>query len=185
MLWDQINSAAKNFDLDKTVKGIQETAKDIGGAAKEIHENYTAERAEEKQRKIDAHNKLRELTKDVVVTTGDLRQDYDIISPIFFQVSNRDLFSSKFTKLTKQYEAELLALERRQSGALSELTMGFIMGEWSVGESDFEKDFYIATEELKRKSLALGTDAVICMKQDIDLDTNGFQYFYLQMYGHL
>lgn len=29
----------------------------------------------------------------------------------------------------------------------------------------------------------LGADTVICMKQDIDLDTNGFAYFYLQMYG--
>jgi uncharacterized protein YbjQ (UPF0145 family) len=29
----------------------------------------------------------------------------------------------------------------------------------------------------------LGADAVIGMRQDIDLDTNGFQFFYLQMYG--
>ena len=41
----------------------------------------------------------------------------------------------------------------------------------------------MATEELKRKAFMLGGNAVIHMKQDIDLDTNGFQYFYLQMYG--
>ncbi len=29
----------------------------------------------------------------------------------------------------------------------------------------------------------LGADAVIAMRQDIDLDTEGFQFFYLQMYG--
>ena len=29
----------------------------------------------------------------------------------------------------------------------------------------------------------LGTDAIIGMRQDIDLDTSGFQFFYLQMYA--
>ena len=29
----------------------------------------------------------------------------------------------------------------------------------------------------------LGADAIIGMRQDIDLDTNQFQAFYLQMYG--
>ena len=29
----------------------------------------------------------------------------------------------------------------------------------------------------------MGADAIIGMHQDIDMDTNHFQYFYLQMYG--
>ena len=29
----------------------------------------------------------------------------------------------------------------------------------------------------------IGAEAVIGMRQDIDIDTNGFSYFYLQMYG--
>lgn len=29
----------------------------------------------------------------------------------------------------------------------------------------------------------MGADAIIGMRQDIDMDTNGFAYFYLQMYG--
>ncbi len=33
------------------------------------------------------------------------------------------------------------------------------------------------------RAAALGADAIIGMRQDIDLDTNGFSYFYLQMYG--
>jgi uncharacterized protein YbjQ (UPF0145 family) len=66
---------------------------------------------------------------------------------------------------------------------LGDLAMGLILNEWSAREDDFEKAFFMATEELKRKAFMLGGDAVIHMKQDIDLDTNGFQYFYLQMYG--
>ena len=60
---------------------------------------------------------------------------------------------------------------------------GFLYGEWSVGQNDFEKAFYIAVEELKKKAALLDADAIIGMRQDIDLDTNGFSYFYLQMYG--
>jgi uncharacterized protein YbjQ (UPF0145 family) len=41
----------------------------------------------------------------------------------------------------------------------------------------------VATQELKKRAQILGADAVICMRQDIDLDTDGFSYFYLQMYG--
>lgn len=60
---------------------------------------------------------------------------------------------------------------------------GFLYGEWSVGQSDFEKAFFVAVEELKVRAALLGADAIIGMRQDIDLDTNGFQFFYLQMYG--
>ena len=38
-------------------------------------------------------------------------------------------------------------------------------------------------EELKKRAARMGADAVIGMRQDIDLDTNAFTYFYLQMYG--
>jgi uncharacterized protein YbjQ (UPF0145 family) len=37
--------------------------------------------------------------------------------------------------------------------------------------------------ELEKKAIKMGADAVIGMRQDIDLDTVNFQYFYLQMYG--
>ncbi|MPN44539.1 hypothetical protein SDC9_192104 [bioreactor metagenome] len=60
---------------------------------------------------------------------------------------------------------------------------GFLYGEWSVGQSDFEKAFFIATEELKKRGEMVGADAIIGMRQDIDMDTTGFAFFYLQMYG--
>lgn len=60
---------------------------------------------------------------------------------------------------------------------------GFLYGEWSAGQSNFDKAFYIAVEELKKRAAMLGADAIISMRQDIDLDTTAFQYFYLQMYG--
>jgi hypothetical protein len=71
------------------------------------------------------------MDSDIIVTTGDLKQAYQVLGPVYFQVSNKGLFSSALSKLTKQYEAEIAQMKR----------------------------------------------------QDIDLDTTAFQYFYLQMYG--
>ncbi|MFD0778856.1 hypothetical protein ACFQZF_10515 [Flavobacterium myungsuense] len=36
---------------------------------------------------------------------------------------------------------------------------------------------------MKSRASILQADAIVSMRQDIDLDTNGFQHFYLQMYG--
>ena len=73
----------------------------------------------------------------------------------------------------------------KRKGTMSEAQMdwGFLYGEWSVGQSDFEQAFFVATEELKKRAQMVGADAIVAMRQDIDLDTNGFSYFYLQMYG--
>lgn len=85
--------------------------------------------------------------------------------------------------MADKYEAEIKKMKK--SGMMSEnqSDWGFLYGEWSVGQSDFEKAFFIATEELKKRGEMVGADAIICMRQDTDLDTNGFAYFYLQMYG--
>lgn len=74
-------------------------------------------------------------------------------------------------------------MEQEGGVSVAKKDWGGLYGEWSVGQNDFEKAFYIAVEELKKRAVILGADAIICMRQDIDLDSNGFAYFYLQMYG--
>ena len=145
-------------------------------AAKEAAEERAAEakqRAAEYRQKVNA----------VIVTTGDLKEDYEIIGPVYFQVSNKGLFSSTLSDLVNKYSAEIE--DMKNSALMSERRSdwGFLWGEYSVGQNDFEKAFFVATQELKKRALMLGGDAVVSMRQDIDLDTNGFQYFYLQMYG--
>ena len=122
-------------------------------------------------------------TNDIIVNTVDLKKDYEVIGPVYFQVSNKGLFSSTLSKLVKKYSAEIA--NRKREGIMSgdRADWGFLYGEWSVGQSDFEKAFFVAVEEMKVRAKMLGADAVIGMRQDVDLDTNGFQYFYLQMYG--
>ena len=123
------------------------------------------------------------LPSDVLVTTGDLKEDYEVIGPVYFQVSNKGIFSSALSKLAKQYEAEIAQMKKQGQIGQFRADWGFLYGEYSVGQTDFEKAFYIAVQELKKRATLLGAHAVISMRQDIDLDTNTFQFFYLQMYG--
>lgn len=122
-------------------------------------------------------------SSEIVVTTGDLKEDYEVIGPVYFQVSNKGLFSSALSKLIKEHEADLAQMKRQGQIGKPRLDWGFLYGEYSVGQSDFEKAFFIAVQELKKRAMILGAHAIVAMRQDIDLDTSGFQYFYLQMYG--
>jgi len=120
---------------------------------------------------------------DVVVTTADIDRPYDVVGPVYFQVSNKGIFSSPLKKLTTQYQEEIARL--RASGQASPMKMdwGFLYGEWSVGQNDFDTAFYIAVQELRQRALRLKADGIVGMRQDIDLDTTNFSFFYLQIYG--
>lgn len=145
-------------------------------AAKEAAEERAAEakqRAAEYRQKVNA----------VIVTTGDLKENYEIIGPVYFQVSNKGLFSSTLSDLVNKYSAEIEDMKNHALMSERRSDWGFLWGEYSVGQNDFEKAFFVATQELKKRAVMLGGDAVVSMRQDIDLDTSGFQYFYLQMYG--
>ena len=120
---------------------------------------------------------------DFPVTTGDLHEDYEIIGPVYFQVSNKGLFSSSLSQLTSIYSAQINAMKNSGTMSREKADWGFLYGEWSAGQNQFESAFYIATQELKKRALLVGGDAIIGMRQDIDLDSNGFSFFYLQMYG--
>jgi len=92
-----------------------------------------------------------------------------------FQVSNKGLFGSALGTLVKKYKAQIE--ERKKAGTISgkRSDWGFLWGEWSVGQNDFEKAFFVAVEELKERARMLGGNAIINMRQDIDLDTANFE----------
>jgi hypothetical protein len=123
------------------------------------------------------------MSNRIVVTTGDVNREYEILGPVYFQVSNKGLFSNQLGKLSRQYEEEISEMKRQGQLADRKADWGFLYGEFSVGQGDFEKAFFVAVQELKKRASLLGADAIVCMRQDIDLDTNAFQFFYLQMYG--
>ena len=120
---------------------------------------------------------------NVLVNTGDINREYEILGPVYFQVSNKGVFGSALSSLVKKYKDQIASMKKQGTMSQERSDWGFLYGEWSVGQSDFEKAFFVATEELKKRGEMVGADAIICMRQDIDMDTNGFAYFYLQMYG--
>jgi ABC-type phosphate transport system auxiliary subunit len=123
------------------------------------------------------------MSNKIIVTTGDLKNDYDVIGPVYFSVSNKGLFGSQLGTLIKKYKVDIEVLKKEALMSPERTDWGVLWGEFSAGQNDFDKAFYIAVQELKSRAEILNADAIVSMRQDIDLDTNGFQYFYLQMYG--
>lgn len=122
---------------------------------------------------------------NITVTTTDLKREYDIIGPVYFQVSNKGIFSSALSKLSKKYKQEIAELKKGgQAQTHTEFDWGVLYGELSFGmENEFDKAFFISVRELQLRAEKIGADAIVGMRQDIDMDTNHFQNFYLQMYG--
>jgi uncharacterized protein YbjQ (UPF0145 family) len=121
---------------------------------------------------------------EVIVTTGDLQIPYDVISPVYFQTSNKGLFSSSLGQLKKKYQEEIKELRAKNLMNQKGFDLGIIWyGEFSLGQNDFESAFFVSTRELQNRAWQLKADAIVAMRQDIDIDTTGFQFFYLQMYG--
>ena len=123
------------------------------------------------------------MSNKIIVSTGDLKNDYDVIGPVYFSVSNKGLFGSQLGTLIKKYKGDIEALKKESLITPERADWGVLWGEFSAGQNDFDKAFYIAVQELKSRASILNADAIVSMRQDIDLDTTGFQYFYLQIYG--
>ena len=123
--------------------------------------------------------------ENVIVTTGDLQERYEVIGPVYYQINNRPMgFSGKSKLSIKESEYAEIARNNRESSGIGLVSALFMpVAEFGPGDSKFTTAFYIAVEELKKQAQRMGGDAVVAMRQDIDIDSNGFQYFYLQMYG--
>lgn len=138
----------------------------------------------------------------IFVTTTDIKREYDIISPVFYQINDAGSGKMIFQK-QKEYRSVINALKDQNQlvnqntsitesiGALSGMIELFSTGDISAstkdllgnGHNQFDEAFFISVEELKKRAYYMGADAIIGMKEELNLDTNGFQHFYMQMYG--
>ena len=176
-----LNRALNLIDLLEQ-DSIKEARPGLDRYKESITKQYNAHKeAEAEQNKRDALEV--EKSPDIIVTTCDLKQEYEVIAPVYFQLSNKGVFSSTFSKLSGEYTEKLKKLAVEGQMSKHKADWGWLYGEFSVGQNDFDKAFFIAVEELKKRAARMGADAVIGMRQDIDLDTNAFTYVYLQMYG--
>lgn len=112
-------------------------------------------------------------TKKIIATTGDLKQEYEIIGPIFLQIANRGILKNHLDKLALEHKVFLDDLISK--GILSAKHID------TTGQ-DMEKAFYIALEELKSKAEKMDGDALIHLSYDTDILASSSD-FYLQLYG--
>jgi hypothetical protein len=147
----------------------------------QVQEEFLDEKTKNYQHE---NNAIMEHKKEIIVTTGDLKIEYEVIGPVYYQISNKGIFSNELSKMTKKYKAEIEEMKKTGLSGRGKMDWGFLYGEFSFGmQNNFESAFFIAVRELQKRAQVLEADAVVGMRQDIDLDTNQFQYFYLQMYG--
>lgn len=138
----------------------------------------------------------------ILVTTTDIKREYDIIGPVFYQINDAGSGKMIFQK-QKEYRSVINALKDQNQlvnqnasitesiGALSGMIELFSTGDISAstkdllgnGHNQFDEAFFISVEEIKKRAYYMGADAIIGMKEELNLDTNGFQHFYMQMYG--
>jgi len=128
------------------------------------------------------------MEKEIIVSTGEINKAYEIIGPVYFQVSNKPegFEASTLFEYEEIYAEEINHLKNsvRSGGeGKGSAKWACAWGEWCLGESNFEIAFFIAVEELKKRAAMVGADGIIFMRQDIDMDLEAFQFFYLQMYG--
>ncbi len=124
----------------------------------------------------------------IIVTTGDLKETYQIIQPVFVQISNKGVLKNQYEQLELKYNK--LLRELQEKGLLPADSVSKKRGSLSNSSENLdvtghrmEKAFYIALEEIKLRAERLGGEAVVYMRYETDLLTNPNIEFYLQMYG--
>jgi hypothetical protein len=116
------------------------------------------------------------MANEIIVTTGDLKQDYEIIGPVYFQVSNKGIFSSALSKLARHYETEIEQMKKAGQMAQPRADWGFLYGEYSVGQTDFEKAFFVAVQELKTSTTCW------CSRHHIDAARHRPRYNFIPVF---
>jgi hypothetical protein len=183
---EQDAAEARHVQVEEARKQRQQAALERKTAAREESQRYAqGDRIRETNEEEEAR-RLKEWENQVAqmkVTTGDLKEAYEVIGPVYFSVSNKGFFFNQLGALITKYQKKLAEL--KAGGAINGITMdwSFLYGQFSVGQSQFDSAFFVAVEELKLRAGRVGGDAIVFMRQDIDIDTTGMQYFYLQMYG--
>lgn len=123
----------------------------------------------------------------MVVSTGDIPNEYEIIGPVYFSTNNRSgiITESPLTKLMDNYKEKIVRLKKEKLVSnTNNFDWSFLYGELSFGMGNtFDIAYFLSVEELKKRVYRLGGDGIIFLRQDIDLDTTNFQRFYLQMHA--
>jgi len=121
---------------------------------------------------------------EVIVTTGDLKYLYDVISPVYFRATNQGIgFINPLNKLKKKYSDEIVTMKKNGLMSRNILGLEFLLyGDSSLGHDEMEAAFFVAMRELQNRAFRLRCDAIVSMHQNIDFHPIN-QFYQIQMYG--
>ena len=119
----------------------------------------------------------------IAVTTGDVKQDYAIIGPVCSQIHNRTIHPNEFNRKLQQYHRDISDILSK--GLLSQMgnDYSWLYGSQTGEDCLLEIGSLIAMQELKKRGRSMGADAIICMRQNMNVDMGNPNNFSLQMYG--
>ena len=125
---------------------------------------------------------------EVIITTGDIKNAYTILQPIFVQISNIGVLKNQFDLLELKHHEYLKVLQEK--GVLTAETKTRKHGTLMLNEQKpdaigfrMEKAFYIALEEMKQRATQINGQAIVYMRYETDFRSQTQGEFYLQMYG--
>jgi uncharacterized protein YbjQ (UPF0145 family) len=121
--------------------------------------------------------------RQFIVTTGDLREPYEIIGPVFYQISSRTTTAIELAALVKRHVAAHELQRARSLMSQPKIDWAHAMGESIATQSALDQASFVAVQELKQRAATLGGDAIIGLRQDFALDSMSSQLFFLQMFG--
>lgn len=115
---------------------------------------------------------------EIIVTTGDLRQEYRVIEPVYAYVTDQD---GMLTKVAK----ELGVSEPTDAGLARAFSDILLFGAANVTHARFPTAFRVCVALLRRACIKLDGDAVIWLRQDVDISSalTGNKNLFMQVYG--
>lgn len=104
----------------------------------------------------------------ILITNLDLKEEYEIIEPIYYHISSTSFFKNLD-------EMEKKSIEYKE-----------ILNKFGINSSDkdsrYDKAFYISLEEMKKKAKLIGADAIIGLRHSMIFPINR-DTFDLHTYG--
>lgn len=65
--------------------------------------------------------------KNIIVSTGDINKKYEIIGPVYFQVSNKGILTNTFSELSYKYREEILNRKAQGDIPRGKMDWGFFI----------------------------------------------------------
>jgi hypothetical protein len=122
------------------------------------------------------------MASKMVITTGDLKNGYEIIGPVFFSINNSGIFKNSLGQLIEKYISERDS-RKEAFNSTKQHDWEALLSEALDGKNNLDKAYYVSVMELKAKAVSLGADAIISLQYTIEYPTPSFDHLQMSITG--